>query len=326
LPYGPRARTRSAAAGPGRAGGEAAPLAGAAAVTGPGGGYVRYLDLINSVSRPLPPMPVADLGPPVLTPLRVPVRQARVMLLNSAGVHLRGDPPFQPTNDVSYRRIPATADPARLRPSHPTPMRRPGLRDVNVVFPYQRLAELAADGVIGGVTEVHLSMLGAIKRLRALADEVAPSIAAEARGLGADLLFVVPLCPACHQAMGVVARAVERCGLPTVCSTNARDITGLVKPPRSGFLNFPLGNCVGRPLEAAEQRAVCHDIVALADRNEPAGMVVDLPFQWPHPGWSEEVAAQYEREADVLRRQRSSEFHDGAHYAAEEVRAITGHI
>ena len=286
------------------------------------GGYVRYLELINAVSRPLPPMPVADLGPPVLTPLGVPVRRARVMLLNSAGVHLREDPPFEPVNDVSFRRIPAAADPDRLRPSHPTPMRRPGLRDVNVVFPYQRLAELAADGIIGGVTELHLSMLGAIKRLRVLAHEVAPAIAAVAREHGADLLFVVPLCPACHQAMG----AVERCGLPTVCSTNARDITELVKPPRSGFLNFPLGNCVGRPLETAEQRAVCADVVALADLSRPARVITELPFQWSDPGWPEQVVAQYQREADVLRRQRSSEFHHGVHYAAAEVDAIIGRV
>jgi D-proline reductase (dithiol) PrdB len=288
------------------------------------GGYVRYLDLINSVSRPLPPMPVADLGPPVLTPLGVPLAGARVMLLGSAGVHLREDPPFAPVNDLGFRRIPAGTDPDRLRPSHPTPMRRPGLRDVNVVFPYRRLAELAADGVIGGVTEVHLSMLGAIKRLRALAGEVAPAVAAEAREQGADLLFVVPLCPACHQAMAVVARVVERCGLPTVCSTNARDITMLVKPPRSGFLDFPLGNCVGRPLQAGEQRAACADILALATRSEPAAMIVDLPFQWPDPTWPEQVAAQYQQEADVLRQQRASEFHHGVHYAADEVAAITG--
>lgn len=287
--------------------------------------HVRYLDLINRVSQPLPPMPVADLGAPALAALAVPRRQATVMLLNSAGVHVRGEPSFEPVNDLSFKRIRADTDPARLRPSHPTPMRRPGLRDVNVVFPYQRLAELAADGVIGGVTQVHLSMLGAIKRLRSLADEVAPAIAAEARAQGADLLFIVPLCPACHQAMAVLARAVERNGVPTVCSTNARDITELVRPPRSGFLNYPLGNCVGRPNEADEQRSVCADILALADRDEP-GMIADLGYRWPEDGWAEQVASQYWQEADVLRRQRSSEFHDGHHYAADEVRAITGRI
>lgn len=290
------------------------------------GGYVRYLELINSVSRPLPPMPVADLQPPLLSPLAVPLAAARVMLLGSAGVHLRGEAPFAPVNDLKFRLIPAAADPSRLRPSHPTPMRRPGLRDVNVVFPYQRLAELAGEGFIGGVTEAHLSMLGAIKRLRTLAGEIAPAIARQAREHGADLLFVVPLCPACHQAMGVLARAVERCGLPTVCSTNARDITGLVKPPRSGFLNFPLGNSVGAPRDPAQQRAVCRDILSLAGRCEPAGMIVDLPYAWPDPGWAQQVAAQYRQEADVLRRQRASEFHDGAHYAADEVRALTGRV
>lgn len=288
--------------------------------------YVRYLELINSVSRPLPPMPVANLEPPLLSRLATPVSRARVMLLNSAGVHLRDEAPFQPTNDLSFRRIPASTEPARLRPSHPTPMRRPGLRDVNVVFPYQRLAELAADGVIGGTTEVHLSMLGAIKRLRALVDDVGPAIAAEARAHGCDLLFIVPLCPACHQAMGVLARAIERAGLPTVCSTNAHDITELVKPPRSAFLNYPLGNCVGRPGEPAEQRAVCADIVALADHDDPGGMLLPLPYQWPEPGWAADVAEQYWREADVLRRQRSSEFDDTGHYAAEEVRAIAGRV
>jgi D-proline reductase (dithiol) PrdB len=295
-------------------------------MTGYTGGHVRYLELINAVSRPLPPMPVAHLGAPVMTPLPVPLARARVMLLNSAGVHLRDDPAFQPVNDLSFRRIPADTAPARLRPSHPTPMRRPGLRDVNVVFPYQRLAELAAEGVIGGVTDIHLSMLGAIKQLRALASDTAPAIVAEAREHGADVLFIVPLCPACHQAMGVLARVVERCGLPTVCTTNARDITELVNPPRSGFLDFPLGNCVGRPLQADEQRAACRDVVALAAANAPPGILVDLPYRWPDPGWPAEVAAQYRREADVLRQQRASEFHDGVHYAVEEVRAITGQV
>jgi hypothetical protein len=169
-------------------------------------------------------------------------------------------------------------------------------------------------------------MLGAIKQLRALAFEVAPAIVAEAHEQGADVLFIVPLCPAYHQAMGVLARAVERRGLPTACTTNAHDITELVNPPRSGFLDFPLGNCVGRPLQAEEQRAVCRDVLALAGSTAPAGMLADLPYQWPDSGWPAEVAAQYRREADVLRRQRASEFHGGVHYAVDEVRAITGQV
>ena len=55
-------------------------------------------------------------------------------------------------------------------------------------------------------------------------------------------------------------------------------------------------------------------------------MIVDLPLRWPDPGWPDQVAAQYRHEADVLRRQRASEFRDGVHYAADEVRAITGRV
>ncbi len=205
-------------------------------------------------------------------------------------------------------------------------MRRPGLRDVNVVFPYQRLAELAADGFIGSVTDINLSMLGAIKKLRALVTDVAPAIAQQARQEGADLLFIVPLCPACHQAMGVLARAVERCGVPTVSSSNAWDITALVKPPRTGFLNFPLGNSVGRPREAAEQRDVCRAILRLAERSDQPGIIAGLPQAWPEPDWMDAIAAQYREEAGILRSQRSSEFENGEHYAVAEVSALSAMV
>jgi hypothetical protein len=111
-----------------------------------------------------------------------------------------------------------------------------------------------------------------------------------------------------------------------VCSSNARDITELVRPPRTGFLGFPLGNSLGRPGEAGEQRAVCAEVLGLAERSESAGMIVDLPLRWPDPGWPEQVAARYRQEAGVPRRQRASEFHEGVHYAADEVRAITGRV
>jgi hypothetical protein len=141
----------------------------------------------------LPPLPIAEMGLPVLTPLRKPLSEARVMILTSSGVHLNSDPPFQHPNDMSFRRISQTAPRELLQPSHPTPVRRPGQADINVVFPYQRLADLAREGFIGGVTEHHLSMLGSIKKLRELVTDMALKMAADAKAAGADVVLHTPL-------------------------------------------------------------------------------------------------------------------------------------
>jgi len=141
----------------------------------------------------LPPLPIAEMGPPMLTPLRKPLSEARVMILTSSGVHLDSDPPFQHPNDMSFRLISQTAPREHLQPSHPTPVRRPGQADINVVFPYQRLSDLAREGFIGGVTDHHLSMLGSIKKLRELVTEMAPKMAADAKAAGADIVLHTPL-------------------------------------------------------------------------------------------------------------------------------------
>ncbi len=115
------------------------------------------------------------------------------MLVASAGVHYASEPPFQHTNDLTFRLLPQSVRPQEIRPSHPSPIRRPGRIDINVVFPYQRLAELGDEGFIGGPTDHHISMQGAIKKLRRLVEEMAPAMAAEARTAGADAVLLVPL-------------------------------------------------------------------------------------------------------------------------------------
>src|SRR5262245_20555054 len=153
---------------------------------------IRYAELMGEITG-LPPLPVAEMGPPVLTPMRRPLREARVMIVTSSGVHLDNDPPFKHPNDMTFRRIPQGASPERLQPSHPTPVRRPGQADINVVFPYQRLSDLAREGFIGGVADYHLSLLGSIKKLRQLVTEMAMQMAADAKAAGADLVLHTPL-------------------------------------------------------------------------------------------------------------------------------------
>ncbi len=192
------------------------------------------------------------------------------MMVSSAEVLFRSDPPFAPVDDLSFRRIPAGTPAALIRPSHPSPIRRPELIDINVVHPAERLSDSSL-GRIGAVTDHHQSILGAIKSLVPLVTELGPAMAADAHAAGATLVMLVPLCPACHQTIGLLARVFEREGLTTVTVTGARDITERVRPPRAAWLDFPLGNSLGRPNEPEEQRAICLDVLRLATSAERHG-------------------------------------------------------
>jgi D-proline reductase (dithiol) PrdB len=154
---------------------------------------LHYIDLVSSVTSELPPLPIADLGPPALRRPAKRLRDSRIMIVTSAGVRLKAEPAFKPVNDMTFRTIASGTPAALLAPSHPTPVRRPGERDINVVFPYERLQELAGAGVIGAVTPYHVSFLGTIKKLTSLVTELAMDMLASAREGGADAALLVPL-------------------------------------------------------------------------------------------------------------------------------------
>ena len=86
----------------------------------------------------------------------------RVAIVSSGGLVVRGDNPFR-GRDADYRVIPADTKPEDLLISHISiNFDRTGFQeDWNVVFPLDRLRELAADGVIGSVAETHYSFMGA---------------------------------------------------------------------------------------------------------------------------------------------------------------------
>jgi len=289
---------------------------------------VGYLELMSEITEPMPPLPMVRLGSPPLVALQRPLSQSTVMIVNSAGVHLRTDPPFEFVDDLTCRRLAQTLPTTALRPCHPSPIRRPGRQDVNVVHPYRRLAELAEAGLIGAPAPFHVSTLGAIKQVTRIVTELGPAVAAAAYEAGADLVMVVPLCPACHQAMGILARVLERSGIPTVTVSGARDITERVRPPRAAYLDFPLGYCVGHPGDEREQRTIVTEVLSLAERSLEPGGIVDLPLRWPENGWEAEIVEHYWGERETVRSQRAKEFEPascagkGRHVALEEVRAV----
>jgi hypothetical protein len=80
--------------------------------------------------------------------------------------------------------------------------------------------------------------------------------------------------------VGLVARVIEEQGIPTVLVSTGRDLTEQVRPPRSLFVNFPMGNPFGRPFDAATQLGVLRAALHLAESANRPGVLVDLPVAW----------------------------------------------
>lgn len=75
----------------------------------------------------------------------------------------------------------------------------------------------------------------------------------------------------------------EAAGIATVCVSTGRDLTAQVKPPRSVFVNFPMGNAFGKSFDRDMQLAVLRAALELAVTATEGGVLVDLPYVWPEP-------------------------------------------
>ena len=105
------------------------------------------------------PMPEFESTPWVAPP---PLRDAKVALVSTAGLHRRDDRKFR-GGATDYRLIPSDVDYADLAMSHVSVnFDRSGYQqDVNIAFPLEHLHTLAANGEIGSVAQWHYSFMGA---------------------------------------------------------------------------------------------------------------------------------------------------------------------
>jgi len=103
------------------------------------------------------PQPAFDTQPWVMPP---PVKDSRIAIITTAGLHTRNDRPFQIDPNDFYRVIPGNVRPNELVMSHiAASFDRSGYqRDCNVVFPIDRLRELVDEGIIGSLAGFHYSV------------------------------------------------------------------------------------------------------------------------------------------------------------------------
>jgi len=84
--------------------------------------------------------------------------------------------------------------------------------------------------------------------------------------------------------VGLVARALEAAGVPTLCLTSAFSITASVNPPRAAFSDLPLGHTVGRPHQPEFQRDLLRRALRAAEAMDVPGTIASTGVSWDADG------------------------------------------
>lgn len=128
------------------------------------------------------------------TPWRKELAESKLALVSTAGLHLRGDKPFQ-GGDPSFRAIPSNANASDVIQSHVSiGFDHTGFyRDINLAFPIERLRELEEQRVIGSLSRDYYSFMGAHRDPRRIIEETGPEAAELLLAEGVDLVLLVPV-------------------------------------------------------------------------------------------------------------------------------------
>ena len=131
------------------------------------------------------------------TPLCKPLAESRVALVTTAGVHHKSEVPFDmvdPEGDPTFRVIDVSRPITDLVITHDYYDHSDADKDINIIFPIQRLREFESDGLIGEVAKTHYGFMGHIvgRHIQTLINKTAPQVARRLRNDAVDIVFLTP--------------------------------------------------------------------------------------------------------------------------------------
>ena len=122
--------------------------------------------------------------------------QCTIALISTGGVYASIDTPFAIANrddvDESYREIARSVPLDALRIAHEHFDKRHCHEDLNVIFPVERLLQLAQEGIIDAVAETNYSITGYVPHPQQLF-ESGRQIARRLQNEGVDAVIMVPV-------------------------------------------------------------------------------------------------------------------------------------
>lgn len=206
-------------------------------------------------------------------------------LVSSAGAYIEGMDPFDleaKDGDLNVREIPVEVEAGDLRYSAKGYDPAGVQEDRNCQIPVDRLIEYRSSAVIGDLNSCWWSLSPWIPNAVRVAEELGPKIAERMNRYDIQAALFIPASRLCHQTLGIIARAVENAGIPTMTISVAPDITDRVRPPRSAYYNGEFGAVAGKPNFPQYQMRILDEALRWTETFDQPGsrkLAVDLESQ-----------------------------------------------
>ncbi len=134
------------------------------------------------------------------TPLAKPLTEANVALVTSAGINHKSDPPFDMERekkepmwgDPTYRRIPRDTTSADIDVNHLHINTEYIKKDLNVMLPLQRMAELETEGFVGRLASTAYSFYGFQLGGNGFLNTAIKPMAAQMKNEAVDVVLLTP--------------------------------------------------------------------------------------------------------------------------------------
>lgn len=126
----------------------------------------------------------------VWTPVEKELKDMTIALVTCAGVHLKSDKRFNLAGDTSYRVVPGDTKSEDLMVSHGGYDNSDVNKDINCMFPIDRIRELAEEGFIKDIAPVNYGIMGGGGDVKAFKEKTGPEIAKKLKKEAADAALI----------------------------------------------------------------------------------------------------------------------------------------
>jgi len=131
------------------------------------------------------------------TPAPGPLSGLKMSLVTTAGAHINSDTPFDmidKSGDPTFRVIPSSTPVADLMITHDYYDHKDADKDINIVFPIERLKEYVTEGRIGALSERLYGFMGHITdgHVDTFINREIPKVSKMMKEDGVDVALVTP--------------------------------------------------------------------------------------------------------------------------------------